>query len=356
MAHVDIPHLRLASQHIAQTSLNDPAAVVARLGAVQAQDYNAALWAIGLRTTDATEKEVERAVAERTIVRTWPMRRTIHFVAAADVRWMLELLTPRVLAASARNARLIGLDEAMFKRCRKLFVRALEGGKQLRRDAMYRVLERDGIETSNYRGLHILCRLAQEGLICFAARDGKQPTFALLDEWVSSAKTMSRDEALVELARRYFTGHGPATIQDFVWWSGLTVADARNAIEMAKAHLAREEVDGQVYWLAPSAVSVKAARPAAHLLPPFDEYTVAYKDRSAVLDAQHNRRFNPGNGVLSAIIVIDGQVVGTWKRTLKKDTVAITPTPFTEFSKTESRAITKAAGRYAQFLQATAVM
>src|SRR5207253_3153607 len=164
------------------------------LGAVQAQDYNAALWAIGLRMAGAVEKEVERAVAEKKIIRTWPMRRTLHFVAAADVRWMLELLTPRVLAAGARNAAALGLDEAMFKRCRKLFVRALEGGKPLRRDAMYRVLERDGIETTNYRGLHILARLAQEGLICFAARDGKQPTFALLDEWMPSAKSKPRDE------------------------------------------------------------------------------------------------------------------------------------------------------------------
>jgi hypothetical protein len=356
MANIDIPRLRLANQHISQPTLNDPADVVAMLGAVQAQDYNAALWAIGLRMTGATEKEVERAVAERKIVRTWPMRRTIHFVAAADVRWMLELLTPRVLAASARNAALVGLDEATFKRCRKLLARALEGGKQLRRDAMYRVLERDGIETTNYRGLHILCRLSQEGLLCFAARDGKQPTFALLDEWVPDARTMPRDEALAELARRYFTSHGPATVQDFVWWSGLTVADARAAIEMAKAHLAREEFDGQTYWLAPTAPSVKAARPAAHLLPPYDEYTVAYKDRSAVLDAQHTRQFNPGNGVLSAIIVMDGQVAGTWKRALKKETVAITPTPFNEFNQAESRAIAKAAARYGKFLQATAVM
>jgi hypothetical protein len=284
------------------------------------------------------------------------MRRTLHFVAAADVRWMLELLTPRVLAASARNAALVGLDAATFKRCRRLFVRALEGGKQLRRDAMYRLLERDGIRTSNYRGLHILCRLAQEGLICFAARDGKQPTFALLDEWVPPAAPLPRDEALAELARRYFTGHGPALLQDFVWWSGLTVADARKAIEMANSHLAREAVDGQTYWHAPAAPSRKAARPAAHLLPPFDEYTVAYKDRSAVLDAQHTKHFNPGNGVLSPIVVIDGQVAGTWKRVLKKESVVIQPMPFSKFSEAESHAITRAAGRYATFLQTTAVM
>jgi len=136
----------------------------------------------------------------------------------------------------------------------------------------------------------------------------------------------------------------------------LTVADARAAIEMAKAHLAREEFDGQDYWLAPSAPSVKAARPTAHLLPPYDEYAVAYKDRSAVLDPSYAKVINTGNGVFSPIVVIDGQVVGTWKRALKKDAVAITPTPFTEFSKAEGRAIATAAGRYAKFLQATALV
>ncbi|HKP12959.1 MAG TPA: winged helix DNA-binding domain-containing protein [Blastocatellia bacterium] len=355
MASLDIPRLRLANQHISQTSLDKPADIVARLGAVQAQDYAGALWGIGLRMTSATEKEVEQAVADRSIVRTWPMRRTLHFVAAADVRWMLELLTPRVLAASAKNAAAVGLDEAMFKRSRKLFVRALEGGNQLRRDAMYRVLESDGIETGNYRGLHILCRLSQEGLLCFGARDGKQPTFALLGEWVPAAKTRPRDESLMELARRYFGGHGPATVQDFVWWSGLTVADARVAIEMAKSDLAREDFDGQTYWLAPSAPSGKEASPTAHLLPPYDEYTVAYTDRSAVLDPKYAKLINTGNGVFSPIIVIDGQVVGMWKRALKKDAVVVTPTPFTKFSKAESRAIAVAAGRYGKFLRATVV-
>lgn len=351
MASLDIPRLRLAHQYISQTRFDNPADVVAWLGAVQAQDYNGALWGIGLRMTSATEKAVERAVADRKIIRTWPMRRTLHFVAAADVRWMLELLTPRVLAASARNAAAIGLDEALFKRTRKLFVRALEGGKQLRRDAMYGVLESSGIETNNYRGLHILCRLSQEGLLCFGARDGKQPTFALLDEWVPAVKSMSRDEALAELARRYFTSHGPATVQDFAWWSGLTVADVRAGIEMAKSQLVREVFDDQTYWLAPSTAAVKEASPTAHLLPPYDEYTVAYKDRGAVLDPQYAKLINTGNGVFGPIIVIDGQVVGLWKRTLKKDAVVITPTPFTKFSKAESRAIATAAERYGKFTE-----
>jgi hypothetical protein len=221
---------------------------------------------------------------------------------------------------------------------------------------MYKVLETDGISTDSYRGLHILARLAQEGLICFATRDGKQPTFALLDEWVPAARRMARDEALAELARRYFTSHGPATVQDFVWWSGLTTVDAKAALGMAKPHLAQEVSDGQTYWLASSMPTTKDVSPTAYLLPPYDEYTVAYKDRSAVLDPLYAKRLNTGNGVFSPIIVVDGQVVGAWKRALKKDTVVITPDPFTKLNKAASRAIATAANRYGKFLQAPVVL
>ena len=356
MPGFDIPHLRLHNQHISRATFDKPADVVAWLGAVQAQDYLGALWAVGLRTRNAIEKDVEKALADKTIVRTWPMRRTLHFVAAADVRWMLELLTPRIVAASAKRSLMIGLDDRIFARSRKLFVRALEGGKQLRREAMYKVLETDGISTASYRGLHILSRLAQDGLLCFGTREGKQQTFALLDEWVPAARRMARDEALAELARRYFTSHGPASVQDFVWWSGLRTTDARAALEMAKAHLVREVSDGQTYWLASSMPAAREPSPTAYLLPPYDEYAVAYRDRSAVLDLLYTKRLHTGNGVFSPIIVVDGQVVGTWKRALKKGTVVITPSPFTKLNKAASRAIATAASRYGEFLQAPVVL
>ena len=358
MPTLDIPRLRLYNQYISRASFEHPADVVSWLGAVQAQDYLGALWAVGLRTPEAAEKDVEKAVADKSIVRTWPMRRTLHFVAAADVRWMLELLTPRVVAASAKRAVLFGLDDKVFARSRKLFVRALEGGKQLRREAMYRVLEAGGIATGDYRGLHIIARLSQEGLLCCAAREGKQPTFALLDEWVPAARRLPRDEALAELARRYFMSHGPATVQDFVWWSGLTTADAKTGIEMAKPHLVREMIDGQAYWLAssvPAMPAMKAASPTAYLLPPYDEYTVAYKDRSAVLNPLYNKLVNAGNGVFGANIVVDGQVVGTWKRAVKKAAVVITLSPFTTINKAAMRAVAVAANRYSEFLGAPVV-
>jgi len=356
MTNFDIPHLRLYNQYISRVTFEQPADVVAWLGAVQAQDYLGALWAVGLRTRNATEKAIEQAIAEKTIVRTWPMRGTLHFVAAADAHWMIELLTPRVIAASARRRLMHELDEPIFARSRALFGRALEGGKQLRRDACYRLLEAANISTAGGRGLHILSRLALDGLLCFGAREGKQPTFALLDEWVPAARKLQRDEALAELARRYFTSHGPATVQDFVWWSGLTTVDARAGLAMAKPDLVQEAIAGQTYWLASSSSTAKAAAPTTYLLPPYDEYTVAYKDRSAVLAPLHSKHLHNGNGVFAPIIVVDGQVVGLWKRAFKKDTVALTPAPFTKLPKAATRAIAKAATRYGEFLEATVVL
>ncbi|MBL8166633.1 MAG: AlkZ family DNA glycosylase [Acidobacteria bacterium] len=357
MKNTELIRLRLQQQSIASALFRTPGEIVSWLGAVQAQDYPGGLWAVGLRLPGAVEADVERALAAREIVRTWPMRGTLHFVAAADVRWMLELMTPKIVAANAgRLKRQMGLDEETFVRSKDLFIRALEGGKQLTRNAMYAVLEAGGIATEAQRGLHILGRLAQDGLLCFGPRAGKQPTFALLAEWVPKAKSKKRADALAEIARRYFNGHGPATVQDFVWWSGLTATDAAAGLEMVKDELTAETSGGQTYWL--SAERFSPARNtvtnATHFLPVYDEYTVGYKDRSAVLDPQFAAA--AGNGIFSAPLVVNGRIAGIWKRTLKKDAVVITPTLFVTLSQTEKRAVETAAQRYGQFLGASVIL
>ena len=361
MTNPHIAHLRLRNQRLAASTFDNPADVVAWLGAVQAQDYLGALWGIGLRTANAmTEESIERAIAERAIVRTWPMRGTLHFVAAADVRWMLDLLTPRIVEGRARWLyQQIGLDEEVFARSKELFTGALQGGRQMRRTAMYELLEAANISTAGGRGLHILSGLAQDGTLCFGAREGKQQTFALLDEWAPRARKMARDEALAELARRYFTSHGPATLQDFAWWSGLKMADAKAGLEMSGHHLMREVIEGRTYWLSSSMPAEKdapGASPAGYLLPSFDEYTVAYKDRSAVLDPLYTKVVNTGNGIFAPAIVVDGLLVGTWKRAFKKDAVVITPTPFTSLDEAGRRALAEAANRYGEFLNARVVL
>lgn len=357
MTNSDITRQRLLNQHIAGSTFTKPEEVVRWLGAVQAQDYPGALWAVGLRLQDAVEADIERALAERKIIRTWPMRGTLHFVAAADARWMLELLTPRVVVGSARRAqKWLGLDEATFTRSKKLFEKALQGGTQLKRSAMYQVLEAGRISTSGGRGLHILSRLSQDGLICFGAREGRQPTFALLEEWSPAVQALTRDEALAELARRYFTSHGPATLRDFIWWSGLLTTDARAALEMVRSQLVEESIAGQTYWLASSLPATKEELPAAHLLPSFDEYLVAYRGRSAALSPEHAKLHNSGNGIFNPTMIMDGRVVGTWKRALRKDNLLVTLSPFEKLKRPETRAFASVASHYGKFLGASVVL
>lgn len=348
----DIAQYRLVNQGIASPTSKTPSEVVASLGAMQAQDYLGALWAIGLRLPHATEAGIERAISDRTILRTWPMRGTLHFVATQDARWMLELLTPRVIASTARRYQQLELDDAVFGRSRELFIDALQGGRQLTRDAMHGVLEAAHISTADQRGIHILSRLAQEGLLCFGAREGKQQTFALLAEWAPEAKSMERDEALAELARRYFTGHGPATLHDFVWWSGLKVSDARHALDMAASQLGHESMGGTVYWMPQGMPSPSTVAACVHLLPGFDEFMLGYRDRSASLDPADSGKIHPGgNGMFSPTVVIDGQVVGTWRRTVKKNLVVMTASPFAPLSRSEKQSLVDEVERFGEFLQ-----
>jgi hypothetical protein len=241
----EIARRRLESQRLSRTTFTKPEELVAWLGAVQAQDYLGALWAVGLRLVDACEPDVERALAERTIVRTWPMRGTLHFVAAADARWITELLAPRAVAAGASRLAAAGIDRAVNTKARRALERKLEGGRRLTRPAAYRVLEDAKIATGDSRGLHLLWLLAHDGVLCFGPREGKQQTFVLLEEWLPGARRLDREEALGELARRYFTGHGPATIADFAWWSGLTRSDASRAVLLAGKAIEDETIDGQ---------------------------------------------------------------------------------------------------------------
>ena len=348
---MNIAHTRLANQGIANPTFAQPGDVVAWLGALQAQDYLGALWTIGLRMASATERQIEAALAERTIVRTWPMRGTLHFVAAPDVHWLLELLAPRVIAQSAGRYRQLELDEMTFARSKEVFAQALQGGQQFTRDEMHQLLEQVNIATAGQRGYHILLRAAQDRLICFGVPRGKQQTFTLLDEWIPPAKTLTRDDALAALAQRYFTSHGPAQLADFVWWSGLTIKEARIAIELAKAHLGQATIDGQNYWFGTALSIEKTDAPSLALLPGFDEFMLGYTDRSASLDAPDAKKIHPGsNGVFSPTLVIDGKVTGTWKRTFKKGTVVIEMVEFRPLNSAEQQAFRAAAQRYGEFL------
>ena len=346
---MDIGRARLANQHISRPAFSDAADVVRWLGAVQAQDYLGALWALGLRCKRATAASVEDAVARRAIVRTWPMRGTLHFVAAEDARWMLPLLTPRVITSAAGRYRQLELDNAVFARSARIAERAMEGGKCVRRDALYAIWNEAGIATHDSRGLHILGYLAQTGLICYGPRVGKQHTLALLEEWLPDVPALTRAEALGALARRYFTSHGPATVHDFAWWSGLTVTDARAGLESVTTELERVEQDGRTLWH-PRTPASRSGAGAVYLLPAWDEYTVAYRDRADVLDPKYAARVNAGGGVLKPVIVVRGEIVGSWQRTIAKGRAVIKPTLFKRLDRADWDAVVKTAGKYGRFV------
>jgi len=351
MTSLDIAHQRLHNQHISGTPFERPEDVVGWLGAVQAQDYAGAKWAVAQRAHGITDTDMDQALADGTILRTHVMRPTWHFVAPVDIRWMLSLTAPHVNALNAYSYRQLGLDDAVFAKSNAVLAKALQGGKQLTRAEVASALQEAGIATNTHNLLHIMGRAELDGIICSGALRGKQHSYALLDERAPQAKTLMRNEALAELAKRYFTSHGPATLKDYIWWSGLAAADVRAGLEMVKSQLMHEVVDGQTYWFAASVPPAKDISQTAYLLPNYDEYIVGYKDRSAVFDTSHPKKLNPrDNVVFNHTIVIGGQIAGTWKRTFKKNTVVIEANPFTSLNKAETHALTTAAERYGTFV------
>ncbi|HEY5823888.1 MAG TPA: winged helix DNA-binding domain-containing protein [Cyclobacteriaceae bacterium] len=348
MTDSSIARLRLSAQKMVTSSFTKPEEVVGWLGAVQAQDFLGSLWAIGQRMKATTETDIEQAIEEKRIIRTWPMRGTLHFVLPEDVRWMLKLLTPRVFTRAATNYRQAGLDKTIFNKSRKLLENTLRDREPMTRDEVYDVLERAKISTGNTRGLHITGYLAMEGVLCLGPRRGKQSTLTLLDQWIPDSKLLSVDESLAELATRYFISHGPATLADFVWWSGLAMKDATKGLELVKSKLVSETINDQVYWMSNDLTLPKSNPNQLSLIPAYDEFLVGYKDRSASVNSTIEAKVR--NSIFSPAIIHNGQLIGTWKRTIQKKDVSIELIPYSKLSSAQQNAIAKEAKRYSRFI------
>jgi hypothetical protein len=312
-ASVDLLRERMHAQRLSRHDLKTPRDVVRALGAVQAQDLAGGLCAIAMRVgPSCTLADVEAAMERFEIVRTWPMRGTLHFVAAEDVHWMLAYGTPRVRKRAATRYKQLGLDAATFSKAERVLGKAMTGKKSVARPDVMAALDKGGVSTAGQRGIHIIGELAMRGVLCGGARVGKQHGFFLLDEVLPASKARRLDHAasLQELARRYFSSHGPATPQDFAWWAGILQHDAvvaTNIVEGLAHH------DGSFFFEADA--HVQRAMPRALLLPPWDEYTVAYapKGRGVVLDPRCARKAKPSD-LLRPTVVIDGLVCGTWTK------------------------------------------
>lgn len=345
----DLATTRMQNQRITGVPADSPGDAVAWMGPMQAQHHDMAKWAIGLRSA-ANQAAVDDAIARGDMIRTWLLRGTLHFVAAADARWILALVGPRIVAGSKGRHRQLGLDDATLERSRHTFVEALHGQGQLTRQEMLDALEAAGISTEGQRGYHMLGYAGLMGDICFGPMQGRQETFELLDEIAPSGPVLAGDDALAELAVRYFQSHGPAALQDFVWWSGLRVRDARIAIQSAGDRLVEQVIAGEAHWSGADAVPRAKSAPIAHLLPAFDEAYLGYRDRSAVLDPAYDSRVVSSNGIFRPMVVIGGQVVGIWKQATKSGAVSVTPELFRDLDADERSALEDAARRYAAYL------
>jgi len=346
----DIRELRLLNQHLASPRFTEPADLVYYMGAMQSQDYAGAKWAIAQRLKGATDKSIEDAFTKDDILRTHVMRPTWHFVHPKDIRWMIQLTAPRVMTIAGTQHRQHQLDHVIFSKSEKAIQQAMEGGKQLTRDEITKALEKAGVATNEQRFIHIMMQMELIGLVCSGGRQGKQFTYALLDERVPATKSFDRQEALIALAERYFISHGPATLQDYAWWSGLTVADAKTGLETVKHKLTGIVINNNTYWFAEQENLSKSKSPAAFLLPNYDEYIVSYKDRSAAIAAADLNKADPRGTIFNHAVVVNGKVIGIWKRTIGKAKVDIELIPFAPLSNVNKAAIMTAAKRYARFL------
>ncbi len=346
----NIPIERLHNQQLFHSSFKKPEEIIAWFGGVQAQDYPGAKWAVGQRLISSTDADIEQALAEKRIVRTWLMRGTLHFVTAQDIRWMLELLAPRIIAKNARRYKELELDEETLKRSNEVLKNALQDGGRLNRRELVAILNENGISTQGQRTPYMLQRASLDVLICHSImHSNNNPIYMSMDE-LPKTKTLSRDKALAELAKRYFTSHGPATLQDFVWWSGLLTKDAKAGLEAVESSLESETIEGKTYWYCPSKEDIQFNSPKAHLLPSFDEYIVGYKDRSASLKYIHSKKTGIEN-IMYPTIAVDGQIVGTWKRTFKNNEVIIELKPVIKLNNDENSTLDKAARHFGKFLE-----
>jgi len=348
----DIPARRLQAQRLAGEPFESPLDAIRWLTAVQSQDYTGAKWALGQRSRKTTDAALDRLFDEGAILRTHVLRPTWHFVLPEDIAWLLALTGPRIRAGLVARNRELEIDDKVAARAEALFTAALTGGRHLTRAELGEVLRAGRITPEGQRLPHLLMRAELDAVIASGPRRGKQFTYALLEERAPRGRVRDRDEAVAELTLRYFRSHGPAQVQDFVWWSGLTMADARTGIVLAGAALERQAIDGKDYWFGADPAKPAKAITVAHLLPNFDEYTVAYRDRADMVHADRpfeSKLFSFGS-ILSNVVTVGGKVRGSWRRTFARDGVRVEARMLDRLRPAEARAVEAAGRRFGEFL------
>jgi hypothetical protein len=343
-----IPQTRLHNQLLTQPPYKNPADVVSWFGAMQAQDFAAAKWAIALRCNNQTDTDIEKAFNEGKILRTHVMRPTWHFVAPSDIRWLLALTANRVHRFNGSYYRKSGLDKTIFQKSNGVLRKALQGGKQLTRSELNIKLLEAKIPTENLGLSFTIMQAELDGIIISGPRHGKQFTYMLFDERVPMSKQLTNAEALAELTKRYFQSHGPSQIKDFSWWSGLTTTDAKKGIEMLGEQINQGESNGKTYWFMETKTPKQTE--TVFLVPGFDEYFIAYTDRSDTLNIHYAKELNQGGGMVSGAVVVNGKMIGGWRRSFEKKSVTVRVKLFETISASQQKELETQAKRFATFL------
>lgn len=339
---------RLARQRLLGATFRTATEAVASLGAVQSQDYPGAKWAVGQRVRGATDASIEAAFDRGEVVRVHALRPTWHFVAPADLRWIQALTGPRVQRILAVYDRQLGLDARTLARAHRILERSLRDRAYKTRTELAGALEAGGIRAAGQTLARIMGHAELTALVCSGPQRGRHATYALVDERVPPARPLDRDEALAELTRRYFTSHGPATVRDFVWWSGLTVKDTRAGLAMIDAE--SEDVDGLTLWQVPARVKLPAVAGSVHLLPNYDEYLVAYKDRQLVMPPSFKTMVaEQRTDIFANLVLADGRVAGSWRRVVTDTHVSVSVNLHRPVARITRRAIDAAAQALGKF-------
>ncbi|MBI2429799.1 MAG: AlkZ family DNA glycosylase [Ignavibacteriales bacterium] len=348
---MNITRARLSNHFLGIKKCRSATDVVAWLGAVQAQDFSMAKWGIALRMKGATDVKLDEAFNTGAILRAHVMRPTWHFVMPEDIRWMQELTAPRVRIILSHYDRKLDIDRKLIQKTNALFTKVLRNKNFRTRNELAEILKKNGVAASGQKLAHIVMHAELDAVICSGPRLGKQLSYALVDERAPKTTELDRDESLARLALKYFQSHGPAQIKDFAWWSGLTMQEAQKGLDFASLKLEHDTIDDKEYWFSPETEMSRLKSPTASLHSIFDEYIVAYKDRSALGGGKFAEKLLSLGNALTSVLIIDGEIAATWKRIVKKDTVEITVNPLRQLRKGEKEAVAKAVEQFGKYLE-----
>lgn len=351
---MDIPSLlvaRLANQQLIQTDIKDAKSIVSWMGAMQAQDFNMAKWGIGVRLLGSTDTEIENTINKGDIIRLHILRPTWHFVSSDDIYWMLDLSASRLSTSLKTADKMLDLTPEFVSKTYSILIDILDKEPNLTRQEIGEKLNLNNSILDSHRLNCIMFHAEVDSIVCNGVVKGKKQTYDLLEKKVPKGnEVFNKEESLYKLARKYFQSHGPATLQDFVWWSGLTIKEAKTGIESIMPDFIQEVIEGQTYIFHNSTVNHKLEDDIVHLLPAFDELFVSYKDRKEILKLEHQKKVIISNGVFKPTVFLNGEIIGIWNRVVKKNRIISDISCFKNPSKKIQGLISQAATDFDKYM------